>query len=262
LSLIRKENEVLGLAVFLRDLTRQLELLRDMAQAQKMAALESVAGAVAHHFNNILGGAITTADFALASDDPDLHKRTLGITITALSRASEVTHGLLAFAEGEHTDTVMVDVRHTIQRYVAGLESTLQSRHIQLDVDLQPTSLTLPPKALTTVLDRLIANAVEAMPSGGVLTVQLQPLANNQLSLRIADTGPGISEQIRPRMFEPFFTTKQPERARPSSHMGLGLAVVHGIIKDLGGTVTVTSAPDAGTTFIICVPATPPSDKP
>jgi len=257
-SPVVEEGRSLGMALYLRDISRQIALLRDVAQAQKMAALESVAGAVAHHFNNILGGAITTADFALASDDPELHKRTLGITVTVLSRANDLTHGLLAFAEGEHTDTLLVDIRQTLDRYIAGLTSTLEARGIHLETDIQPVNAAAPPKGITQVLDRLTANAIEAMASGGTLSIQLAPAPDDEVILRISDTGPGISEHLLPRIFEPFFTTKQPDRYRSTEHPGLGLAVVYGIVKDLGGTISVTSAPDTGTTFAVRLPAKPP----
>ena len=254
ISIIRDNEKKRGLVVFLRDVSKQMRLLRDMAQGQKMAALESMAGAVAHHFNNILGGAVTTADFALASDDPDLHKRTLGITITALSRASELTRGLLAFAEGERTETGTADITQAIEQQLSRLESTLKARNVQLQTSLQPLHVSVPAKALGTVLDRLINNALESMPNGGTLTVELQPGQNGGAVLRIADSGPGISEQSLPRIFEPFFTTKQPNRNRPGEHPGLGLAVVHGIIKDLRGTITVTGTSESGMGTIVYRP--------
>jgi two-component system, cell cycle sensor histidine kinase and response regulator CckA len=260
-SPIVEGDRSLGMALFLRDVSRQIALLRDVAQAQKMAALESVAGAVAHHFNNILGGAITTADFALASDDPELHKRTLGITVTVLSRANELTHGLLAFAEGEHTDTFLVDVRQTIERYIAGLKPTLDARGIALDVELEPVAAAAPPKGITQILDRLTANAVEAMPSGGTLRLRFQAGQDDEIVLQIADSGPGIPEHLQPRLFEPFFTTKQPERNRSTDHPGLGLAAVYGIVKDLGGTIKVTSSPEDGTCFTVRLPVESLTDR-
>lgn len=253
ISAIRQAEGIIGVSVFLRDITRHLVLLRDIAQAQKMAALESMAGAIAHHFNNILGGAITTADFALASDDADLHKRTLGITIAALSRANELTQGLLSFAEGEHAETVKVDIRQTLERYVAAIEPTLLEHSIRLAVDLQPVRLDLPPRALNQVLDRLFTNVIEALPNGGTLGLELLA-ETTQAVLRVSDSGPGISEQDLPRIFEPFFSTKPQDRGRPAAHTGLGLAVVHGIVKDLGGSITVSSSPGAGTTFTIRFP--------
>lgn len=259
ISPVLRDGQPAGMALFLRDISRQIALLRDVAQAQKMAALESVAGAVAHHFNNILGGAITTADFALASDDPELHRRTLGITVTVLSRAHDLTHGLLAFAEGEHTDTLLVDVRQTLERYISGLNPTLAARDIRLEAQLDPVAASAPPKGMTQILDRLTTNAFEAMPSGGTLKIQLVAGSEDDVILRIADSGPGIPEHLMPRVFEPFFTTKQPERNRSTDHPGLGLAVVYGIVKDLGGTITVTSAPENGTCFTIRLPASPPS---
>jgi len=253
-SAVTDEDRVLGMAVFLRDISRQMSLLRDVAQTQKMAALESMAGAVAHHFNNIVGGAITTADFALASDDSELHKRTLGITVAVLSRANELTHGLLAFAEGEHTDVLNVSIPQTLERYVSSLAPRLKSLNIELAAKIEPVGGIAPPKGLTVVLDQLIANALEAMPGGGTLTIDLGRDGTGDILLRIADTGSGISEHVLPRVFEPFFTTKQPERAGPADHPGLGLAVVYGVVKDLGGTVDVTSSPDHGTCFTIRLP--------
>ena len=261
-SPVKDGERSFGMAVYIRDISRQVSLLRDVAQAQKMAALESVAGAVAHHFNNVLGGAITTADFALASDDPELHKRTLGITVAALSRANELTHGLLAFAEGEHTDTILVDIRQTVERYVNGLAAMLAARHIHLDTDIRPVAASAPPKGLTQVLDRLIANAAEAMPGGGKMKIELLPGQEGEVVLKVSDSGPGISDHLLPRIFEPFFTTKQPERDRSSDHPGLGLAVVYGIVKDLGGTINVTSTPESGTCFMVRVPASTPANQP
>ncbi|MBI4580833.1 MAG: PAS domain-containing protein [Planctomycetes bacterium] len=253
-SPVRDGERLAGVSVFLRDISRRLHLLRDMAQAQKMAALESMAGALAHHFNNILGGAITTADFALAGDDPDLHRRTLGLTVTALSRANELTRGLLAFAEGEHSDTTTADIRQTLERYLAALDETLKARRIRLEADIQPVSASAPPTAVTVILDRLIANAVEAMPNGGTLRIRLATRTDDQVLLCVGDTGCGIAREILPRMFEPFFTTRQPDRGGTSPHHGLGLAIVHGIVKDLGGTVSVDSAPGSGTTITIHLP--------
>lgn len=262
ISSVVENGRSLGMSLFLRDVSRQIALLRDVAQAQKMAALESVAGAVAHHFNNILGGAITTADFALASDDPDLHKRTLGITVTVLSRANELTHGLLAFAEGEHADTLLVDIRQTLERYVTGLKPTLETRGIDLEVEVQPVSAAYPLKGIMQMLDRLTANAIEAMPSGGVLKLYLRPGPENDIILQIADTGPGIPEHLQPRLFEPFFTTKQPERNRSTDHPGMGLAVVYGIVKDLGGMVSVASSLEEGTCFTVRLPVEPMGSGP
>lgn len=256
ISPLRDNDQICGLAFFVRDVSKQMSLFRRMAHAQKMAALESMAGAVAHHFNNILGGAITTADFALANDDPDMHKRTLGITIAALSRANELTRGLLSFAEGEHTDTVTVNVCQTIERYVAALKPTLHTRNIRLDAHIEHVPVYAPAKSLTTILDRLINNAVEAMPTGGTLSIQLRSESDKHAILQISDTGLGISEQNRQRIFEPFFTTKQHDYRRPEEHPGLGLAVVYGIVKDLHGTISIAekTASHPGTMFNIRLP--------
>jgi len=233
-------------------------------QRQRMAALETMAGAVAHYFNNILGGAVTTADFALASDDPDMHKRALKVTVDALSRVNWLTSGLLVFAEGKHADTRPAEFSQILDQHLARLEPRLKANDIRVEVRREPVVAAYSAKAIGAVLDCLLSNAVEVMPNGGTLTVTLRNLPeSNQFELRIGDTGPGIPVSDLPRIFEPFFTTKQTSRLCSTEHVGLGLAIVHGIIKGLHGTVHITSGNDTngskantntGTTVVVQLP--------
>lgn len=259
--IIAEGGAVRGASIWLRDITRQVDLLRNIAQAQKMAALESMAGAVAHHFNNLLGGIVTAISFAETSDHPDGARRALRTTSHALARLESLMSSLLAFAEGDHTTTVQANLTEVVQRHMQNLAPALSQHSINLEANIQHVDLLLPAKCAITFLGCLTANAIEAMPDGGTLRIELRSTPTGGASLTIGDTGPGIREEDLARVFEPFFTTKSSDRTRPSDHPGLGLAMVHGIVCDLGGTATVENGP-AGVICRILLPATPSKPRP
>lgn len=244
-----------GVSVYVRDVTRRMSLEREMAEGRKMSALGSMAGQVAHHFNNILGGVITSLDFAQSSDEPDTLRRAARTTVAALTRANALTQGLLAFAEGDRSESALGDLAETVRRHAAQLEPGLREQNIRLEVDLEPVEASLPTRQVLTILDNLTMNAREAMPEGGTLRLELQLFPGEPKAiLRVADTGCGIEPEHLQRVFEPFFTTKGFQTACPTQHAGLGLAVVHGIVKDLGGSVTVGSRPQGGTVCSVILP--------
>lgn len=240
---------VIGVCVLLRDITRVATLLYEVSQAQKMAALESMAGAVADRFNNVLGGVITIADFAQDSDNPDLLRRTLRTTLAALVRANDLVGSLLAFAQGDHAAgaNVTASVGALVQEAAQTWSSRLADRSIELVADVDEICPPLPARPIATVLNLLIQNAVEAMPDGGTLRIEAHNEGEAGILLRISDTGVGIDEQHLPRVFEPFFTTHQADRHTPSDHAGLGLPVAYGILKGLGGGLTLSSSLGGGT---------------
>jgi PAS domain S-box-containing protein len=244
----------IGISIYVRDVTRRLDLQREIAETQKMSALGSMAGEVAHHFNNVIGGIMTSIDFVQNSDDPAELRRSLRATANALARANKLTRSLLAFAEGDPSDSLRGDPAETIRKFIATIEPRLRSQNIQLETDLQPVQALVPARRMLTILDRVTANAFEAMPEGGTLRFELAPASENQIVLRICDTGKGIFPENLPHVFEPFFTTKSIDGRDASPHAGLGLAVVHGIVKDLGGTITLASRPAGGTICSVCLP--------
>jgi PAS domain S-box-containing protein len=243
-----ESQQVVGLAIHLRDITRHADVIRTVAESQKMTALGSMAGAVAHHFNNVLGGIITSIDFAQTSDNPEVLRRALKTTIGALSRANDLTLDLLTFAEGDHSDSSLTDLASAVQRHATRVTERLECSEIKVETDIEPVGLLFPAKPLTTLLAHLTANAVEAMGTeAGVLRFELHPMPNEGIVLRITDTGPGIAHEDMNRVFEPFFSTKQGDDAMMPDHVGLGLAVVHGIVRDLGGHISFATGGSGGT---------------
>lgn len=250
------DGQVVGVSICVRDVTKGMELLRDVAETQRMAALALMAGAVAHHFNNLLGGAMTAMDFAQDAGDPDMLRRALKTAMSALTRVSGLTHGLLAFAEGDRTESPVGDAAAAVQQFVSRLRSEWAGQNIVLETDLQVHGARLPTRLFLIILEVLTTNACEAMVEGGTLRIELKKGPGTTVILRVCDTGAGIPEEQLRHVFEPFFTTKRATSPDEPEHLGLGLAVVHGIVKDLGGTITLEPREPAGIVCTVCLPVT------
>ncbi|NLX12662.1 MAG: PAS domain-containing protein [Phycisphaerales bacterium] len=246
---------LVGASIVVSDTTQRVELLRQMADLRKMSALGSMAGAVAHHFNNLLGGVLTTIDFAQSSDDPQALKRALRISSAALTRANELTRDLLVFAEGDRMPSAQVRIIDIVKSFVECFSHGLDNPRIILEKELQPVEDMYPDRPLRTVLKILAANACEAMPLGGKIRLELTK-EGREVCLRFADNGPGILREHISQVLEPFFTAKQQNANLSKEPTGMGLAVAHGIIRNLGGVITLNSRPGEGTVCMIRLPAT------
>jgi PAS domain S-box-containing protein len=252
-----EQGQPLGVSIGAQDITRSIGVLRQFAEAQRMSALGMMAGAVAHHFNNLLGGVVTTLDFARSSSDPRVLHRYLRAASSALARATALTRNLLFFAEGEHDDSPQADISETVRGFIAEHEPQWAEHGVSVETDLQPTGAQVPVDRVVHIIDILATNACEAMPGGGRLRFEVSRSGNGTVLLKVSDTGVGIPpEQIR-QVFEPFFTTKRVLDASRPGHVGLGLAVVHGIVRDLGGTVCLESNSPEGTSCVVRLPADP-----
>ncbi|MEW6322936.1 MAG: PAS domain S-box protein [Acidobacteriota bacterium] len=247
------------------DTTERRLVEQRFLQLQKMDSVGRLAGGVAHDFNNLLTVIIGTADLALAglpAIDPLSQK--LKVVRDAAARGAELTRQLLAFARRQVFEPKVLSLNEVVEnmapmlRRVLGEDITLE---IVAATDLG--SVRLDPTQLHQVILNLAVNARDAMPAGGVLTVET---ANVHLDvayvrshagatpgpfvmLAVSDTGVGMDEATRERLFEPFFTTKTLGRGT-----GLGLATVYGIVKQCGGNIWVYSERDIGTTFKIYFP--------
>ncbi len=244
-----------------RDITNRVILQERLAQKSKMAALGEMAGALSHHFNNILGGVVTSVDFALASSDPMVLRRVMEKTAEALSRATGLVDSLLAFAEGDFRDATLSELGEVIIDLISDTEARLTSTGIGLEVDLRSLPvIEVPRTAMRTVLSNLVDNAIESMSAGGG-TLKIAADADEHTAyIRVSDTGCGLDEESLTRIFEPFFSTKSSAGSGKLSR-GLGLAVTHGILKVLRGTIYVHSAVGAGTEFEVRLPLEPGSDR-
>ena len=235
---------------------RALEAESTLWQAQRLGALGRLAGGVAHDFNNVLAVIQNCLVSALERDPADEEVRAiLGDARQALDRAAGLTAQLLAFSRQQAVAAKELDPRPALAGLARLLERTLP-RDIGLRVDLDDPlpHIHAAPGQLEQVVLNLVTNARDAMPAGGTVTLRGrsagEPGAAARLEVVVSDDGPGMPEQVRARLFQPFFTTKPPGKGT-----GLGLATCQGIVRQLGGSIAVDSAPGRGSTFTVSLPA-------
>ena len=244
-----------------QDVTSARALEEDLRQAQKMEAMGTMASAIAHDFGNLLQGIMGCAAVALASDDIAAQRRAyLNGILDAVKRGSDLVGQLTAFSRKR-----LADRRPTgVDALVGGLATLLErllGEHIRLELrPAAPGALVSANRVqLEQILLNLAANARDAMPEGGTLTIETEELGlaedgeslppRRQLRLLVRDTGLGMDDRTKARIFEPFFTTKP-----PGFGTGMGLSTVLGITQNLGGRVEVASEPGRGTSFVFHFP--------
>ena len=214
-----------GVAAWIIDETRRKRLSERLAAAEKMASLGTLAGGVAHHFNNILGGVATFVDFALTSGDTASMKRALQMTAEAASRAAKITQSLLSFAKEDSRRADLADLTEVVLTFTHLVERPLAEHGITLELDLAPVPIiAVEANRMHQVLGNLLSNAEEAMPAGGRITIAVGRDERDVL-LSFADTGCGIKPEHLPLVFEPFFTTKGLLSGGDRANPGLGLSV-------------------------------------
>jgi two-component system cell cycle sensor histidine kinase/response regulator CckA len=249
------------------DISDRVKLEDQLRQAQKMEAVGRLAGGIAHDFNNLLTAIRGNAELMShrVSKDPAMAAEVDEI-LHAADRAASLTRQLLAFSRKQVLQPVRIDLNEIING-VARMARRLIGADVQLKLRLAKSvaNVLADPAQIEQVLLNLIVNARDAMPNGGMITVQT---ANVQLDgdapeivqagiapgafvlLAVSDNGIGMDQATQARIFEPFFTTKETGRGT-----GLGLSTVYGIIRQTGGAITVESERGNGASFRVFLPA-------
>jgi signal transduction histidine kinase len=248
---IREENEALQ---------------SQLQQAQKMEAIGTLAGGIAHDFNNILGGILGYAELARMKlpENSDIISD-LDQVIKSSSRAADLVKQILTVSHQHKKEQRPIQIRDIVNEVLRLLKATLPSTiEIRENLLKETGIVNADPTQMHQVIMNLCTNAGHAMQKdGGVLTVELANVkleeiqgarhldmgAGSYLRLTVSDTGHGMNPDVRERIFDPYFTTKD-----TGEGTGLGLSVAMGIIKVHGGTITVSSQPDPGTTFHVYLP--------
>jgi len=201
------------------------------------------------------GGVATFVDFALTSGDRQAMQRALQMTAEAAARASRITQSLLTFAERDQRRADLADLTEVVLTFAHLVERPLEERHIRLRLDLHPVPIVaIETNQMHQILGNLLTNAEEAMPDGGTISISLDRV-DDRVVLTFGDTGNGIKPEHQPLVFEPFFTTKGLLAGGDQANPGLGLSVVHGLVIEMGGDISLKSEPGDGSQFLISFPA-------
>lgn len=249
-----------------RLLTRERDQETQLRQAQKMEAIGQLAGGVAHDFNNLLTAMFMNCDSLLGGLEQSnpLRKHVYEIKQSG-ARAATLTKKLLAFGRKQVLQPVNLNLNEVVTHITEQLITRLIAEDIKIICKLEDglPQITADKTQLEQIIINLAVNARDAMPSGGTITIETSKVSSEKkqgkkqtqnettplVQLSISDTGIGMNSELRKHIFEPFFTTK-PE----GKGTGLGLATVHGSVKQSGGSISVTSEEGEGTTFCIRFP--------
>jgi signal transduction histidine kinase len=231
----------------------KIKLEEQLRHADRLATIGQLAAGVAHELNEPLGSILGFAQ--LAGKNPKLPKEAeqdLEKIVASSLQAREIIKKLLIFARQMPPSKTLVSLNQIVNDGLYLLDTRLAKKGIELALLLAPSlpEITADPVQLHQVLVNLIVNALQAMPDGGRLTIQTRG-SEDAVSLIVEDTGTGMSEEVLQKIFVPFFSTKD-----VGEGTGLGLAVVHGIVKAHGGFIKVESAPERGSRFEVQLPVT------
>jgi len=244
----------------------KLILERQLQQAQKMEAIGTLAGGIAHDFNNILGAILGYAEM-VQEDSPagSSMRKDIDQVVKASIRAKDLVKQILAFSRQAESDRIPLQpaiiIKEALKLLRASLPTTIAIQH---DIDQEAGPLFADPTQLHQIIVNLCTNAFHAMEEkGGVLTISLhnriltaenlihEPhvLPGRFVQLSIGDSGPGIAPEIQKKIFDPYFTTKEVGKGT-----GMGLAIVHGIVRSYNGFIACVSTANEGTVFQVLLP--------
>ncbi len=247
-----------------RDVTAERALELQLAQSQKLEAIGQLAGGVAHDFNNLLTVIQSTVDVLRDEVKSPQGIEDLNELTFAAKRGGELANQLLSFARRKPAQHITIDLAELLQRIIRLLSRTLGSAvviDLLLDEPLWP--MRGDPARLENALINLAINARDALPGGGRISIRAcnvtlddeqarvipQAKPGAYVLLTIEDSGTGMSPEVQRRAFEPFFTTKEAGKGT-----GLGLSLVQGVVEQLGGAISLSSTPGAGTQFSLYFP--------
>jgi PAS domain S-box-containing protein len=261
---VYSESGLEALEGFITDVTESKQLQEQLRHAQKLEAIGRVAGSVAHDFNNLLTAIRGYSQLLQHRLDRGGSPRGEAEEIArTVERASGLTQQLLAFSRKQKMQRQRIDLNRVVQDMQPLLEHLAGKRvRLRLEIPAAPVWVLGDRSQMEQVIMNLAVNAVDAMPEGGDLrleleTVPLDPASGEALDLpsgeylrlRVSDTGTGMAPEILELIFEPFFTTKEEGKGT-----GLGLSTVYGIMKQSGGHIGVESVPGQGTAFTALYP--------
>jgi two-component system NtrC family sensor kinase len=251
-------NEICSIGIF-KDLRERLkmeerlhETQQQLLQSEKLAAMGRLTSQIAHELNNPIYGIMNTLELLKTEIAPESKRwKVLEMSLSETERLSEMLRSMLSFSKPEEEARRPVDINELLQGIVLFIDKQMTETNIDIETRFgeEIPEVMSSTNQLRQVFLNIIRNAKEAMPQGGILSLETRR-EDKRVIIHIRDTGIGIPKEIRRKIFEAFFTTKHEVKG-----VGLGLSVCYGIIKDHGGEIRVESEEGRGSTFSIILPA-------
>ena len=251
--ILNDDGQIVGHVLILRDLAEVRRLEAEIRRQEKLAALGGLAAGVAHEIRNPLSSIKGLATYFADKFAPESEDRNLARVMTGeVDRLNRVISELLEFARPTDLKRRPSDINDVLEHCLKLIQQDAAEKQIQIERRLTEAlcPVFIDPDRLSQCLLNLYLNAIEAMAPGGRLTVSSDQPDPDQVRIRIADTGGGISPEDLDNIFNPYFTTK-------SKGTGLGLAIVHKIVESHNGQIQVESSPEHGTCFVLRFPCRP-----
>ena len=262
--IFNEKNKIVNYLIVSEDITTEIHTQRKLSEADKMAAIGTLAAGVAHEFKNYLGGIIGNASYALEfmdeSGDIDLARESLEQVIQIGERANEVAMSLLTYSRVKRSDYSNEDLEVIILRTINLVEKEMKTNSIEVATYFEETpSLHISTSSIQQLLLNLLINARHAIGSNGVITIALIN-KENTVEIKVGDTGSGISPENLEQVFNPFFSTKGVWGKDDVVGTGMGLSICRNIAREHNGDLHVESTPGVGTTFTLTLPKNPETD--
>lgn len=264
-GVFNKNGELENIRGFILDVTEQRRLESQIIQSQKMETIGTLAGGIAHDFNNILFPIVGHSEMLLddVADDSPL-KEGLNEIYTSALRAKELVNQILTFSRREKNELKLFKIQPILKEALKLIRATIPTT-IEIVQEIQPDCgvINADPTQIHQVIMNLTTNAFHALEkTGGTLSVTLKEIELNDSELinpdmapgffaclTVEDDGIGMAKSVLDKIFDPFYTTKENGKGT-----GIGLSMVHGIIKNLNGGIQVISQPNQGTKFCVYIP--------
>ncbi|RMF68066.1 MAG: PAS domain-containing protein, partial [Calditrichaeota bacterium] len=257
--ILDEQGGVDSVVVYGRNVTEKRMLEKSLIQSEKLATIGLLASGIAHEIRNPLN-IIETARYYIEEfaeePGPDIRAK-LEIIRKNVKRASKIINNLLEFSRQSEHEREKIDLCHLISNTISLIGKELEAKNIEFSLTSEKECFAyFSVDSLKQVVLNLIINAIQAMPGGGKLNIEIRNTGADTIDLRIADTGVGIPEEHLQQIFAPFFTTKGANEGT-----GLGLYISKMIIEREGGAIKVESRVKRGTAFTLTLPRTAPESE-
>ncbi len=247
-------NDSIGGTVVIEDITERVSIQRQLANAERLAAVGKLASKVAHELNNPMDGILRYINLAMRIVEKEKLAKPqeyLKQCRTGLMRMVQIISELLEFSRGTYSDFEYINVENIIEEALKTMESQIHSANIRINRDYGSDMPPIRSGNLFQVFCNLIKNAIDAMVDGGELSIVTRLSKQKNLTIEFCDTGAGFAPKNMEAIFEPFFTTK--ERGKGT---GLGLAICKDIIEKYYGKITAMNRPGGGSVFTVMLTLT------